>query len=116
MKVILVLGGYPMTMILNRPPNLGLLGRTAELAQAPLKTLVTCLFLNCPLLACSAVWACSFDVDCEVGSKCINDSGSIEGVCMGGCFRGIRMTASLFTTLSTQMARWGTHARLVLIV
>ena len=28
--------------------------------------------------------ACSFDTDCDVGSKCIKSRGSIYGVCMGG--------------------------------
>jgi hypothetical protein len=69
------------------PPNLGLLGRKAELAQASLKTLVIILFFL-PLFACGAVWACSFDVDCEAGSKCIKNSSGIDGVCMGGLFPG----------------------------
>lgn len=29
-------------------------------------------------------WACSFDTDCEVGSKCIKQSGSLDGYCAGG--------------------------------
>lgn len=32
--------------------------------------------------------ACSFDTDCEVGSKCVKASGSIYGVCKGGLFPG----------------------------
>lgn len=32
--------------------------------------------------------ACSFDTDCEVGSKCVKARGSIYGVCKGGLFPG----------------------------
>ena len=32
--------------------------------------------------------ACSFDTDCEVGSKCVKASGAIYGVCKGGLFPG----------------------------
>src|SRR3989339_597015 len=32
--------------------------------------------------------ACSFDTDCEVGSKCVKASGSIYGVCKDGLFPG----------------------------
>jgi len=29
-------------------------------------------------------FACSFDTDCNVGSKCVKSSGSLYGVCAGG--------------------------------
>lgn len=28
--------------------------------------------------------ACSFDTDCNIGSKCMKSSGSLYGYCMGG--------------------------------
>jgi hypothetical protein len=36
----------------------------------------------------SSSYACSFDTDCEVGSKCLKQRGQIEGVCIGGLFPG----------------------------
>jgi len=36
------------------------------------------------LLAPTAVYSCQFDVDCAVGSKCLKQSGHLEGVCVGG--------------------------------
>lgn len=29
-------------------------------------------------------FACSFNTDCRVGSKCVKSSGSLYGYCMGG--------------------------------
>lgn len=29
-------------------------------------------------------WACMFDLDCAIGSKCLKRSGSLEGICAGG--------------------------------
>jgi hypothetical protein len=34
--------------------------------------------------------ACSFDTDCEPGSRCVKASGAIYGVCVGGLFPGNR--------------------------
>lgn len=32
--------------------------------------------------------ACSFDTECNPGSKCLKRSGQLEGVCAGGMFPG----------------------------
>lgn len=32
--------------------------------------------------------ACSFDTDCNVGSRCIKESGALEGICIGGLYPG----------------------------
>ncbi len=39
-------------------------------------------------ISSGAAWACSFDTDCNVGSKCLKSRGSIYGVCAGGIFPG----------------------------
>lgn len=36
----------------------------------------------------TAVLACSFDTDCNPGSRCAKASGSIYGVCVGGISPG----------------------------
>lgn len=36
------------------------------------------------LLSPTLSLACSFDTDCDVGSKCIKESGQIYGYCAGG--------------------------------
>lgn len=35
-------------------------------------------------------FACSFDTDCNPGSKCVKDRGEIYGICAGGLFPGNR--------------------------
>lgn len=36
----------------------------------------------------TSAFACSFDTDCQPGSKCLKASGSIYGVCVGGISPG----------------------------
>lgn len=36
----------------------------------------------------ATIFACSFDTDCNPGSKCAKASGSIYGVCLGGISPG----------------------------
>ena len=33
-------------------------------------------------------FACAFNLDCELGSKCIKPQGSLFGICVGGMFPG----------------------------
>lgn len=40
------------------------------------------------LLVTSASYSCSFDTDCQVGSKCLKQRGQIDGFCVGGMFPG----------------------------
>lgn len=42
------------------------------------------------ICALSDANACSFDTDCEPGSKCLKSSGSLYGVCAGGSSPGNR--------------------------
>ncbi len=40
------------------------------------------------LLASTPTMACSFDTDCQPGSRCLKTSGNIYGVCVGGLSPG----------------------------
>lgn len=48
-----------------------------------IKTLVA-LVLFVPTIS----FACSFDVDCSPGSKCVKARGELYGICAGGLFPG----------------------------
>lgn len=49
---------------------------------------VICLiYIFCPIVL-SQCFPCSFDTDCEPGSKCIKAAGSIYGICKGGLSPG----------------------------
>jgi hypothetical protein len=39
-------------------------------------------------LGSTRVNACSFDTDCEVGSRCAKAPGALYGLCVGGLFPG----------------------------
>jgi hypothetical protein len=75
------------TRISSRP-NLGSLWCKRELSNNSLKISVVFLLLFFSPIANTPLWACSFDVDCEVGSECIKNSGSFDGVCIGGLYPG----------------------------
>lgn len=36
----------------------------------------------------SSALACSFDTDCQPGSRCVKGSGALYGVCAGGLYPG----------------------------
>ncbi len=40
------------------------------------------------LLFATPAMGCSFDTDCEIGSRCLKASGSMYGVCAGGLSPG----------------------------
>lgn len=54
---------------------------------AKMKPLLFCCSFAC-VLAASSASACSFDTDCQVGSRCLKSSSSIYGICAGGLFPG----------------------------
>lgn len=45
---------------------------------------ITALLLGFAILVGIEASACSFDLDCDIGSKCVKRSGSLSGVCVGG--------------------------------
>lgn len=48
-------------------------------------------FLVASLCSTSAsLYACQFDTDCQVGSKCLKQSGQLDGMCVGGLNPGNR--------------------------
>jgi len=51
-----------------------------------LKPLMACVLAG--LLSPSVGLACQFDTDCDVGSKCLKNPGSIYGICAGGMSPG----------------------------
>jgi hypothetical protein len=53
--------------------------------RTPISLLVISLFF-----ASGIANACQFDTDCEVGSKCLKQSGQLDGMCVGGLNPGNR--------------------------
>ena len=45
-----------------------------------MKILIAAMFL----LVATPALACNFDLDCGIGSKCVKQRGSLDGVCAGG--------------------------------
>jgi hypothetical protein len=52
------------------------------------RILITFLILFFTVAFLSQALACSFDTDCEPGSRCAKALGAIYGVCIGGLFPG----------------------------
>ena len=51
------------------------------------KNIVFTIILLCLLIPKFAN-ACAFDLNCNIGSKCMKPSGSLYGYCVGGMFPG----------------------------
>ena len=49
-----------------------------------MKNLARYLLLICGMSIGTTALACSFDTDCNVGSKCVKQGGNLYGVCVGG--------------------------------
>ena len=48
-----------------------------------MKAMIICIALFVSLASVSA-FSCQFDTDCSVGSKCLKQSGKLEGICAAG--------------------------------
>jgi hypothetical protein len=55
-----------------------------------IKMVRACLSLLFLILFISSGFACSFDTDCQVASRCVKASGQIYGICAGGLSPGNR--------------------------
>jgi hypothetical protein len=67
-------------------------GRTTVLPPKTNEGCIKRIIIFATSMLCSAfpAVACSFDTDCEVGSKCAKTRGALYGVCVGGLFPGNR--------------------------
>ena len=54
------------------------------------RVLIASSLVTAALLVSDVASACTFNTDCEVGSKCLKKSGQIYGVCVGGLSPGNR--------------------------
>lgn len=68
----------------GRPPS----GAIQKIVKENFMPKITIAIVVTGLLLGTYAFACSFDTDCEVGSKCVKKSGSIYGVCAGGMYPG----------------------------
>lgn len=65
---------------------------------------------------CDAAQACSFDVDCQPGSKCLKASGSIYGVCAGGFFLEIDTTGNRYRLRLISIAPTAIRVRSIILL